>query len=244
MRATLLRTLVPAAACAVLLGAPAAARAANLQLPLPLPCVDAILIQVNCAKPPAGPECKDVTLGPTSANAAAIRSAVLCLLNKERANHHLAKLTGSASLRGAAKRFARQLVDEQFFEHVAPDGSTLVDRIRRTAYLRVTPHHWWLGENLAYGTQEQAQPAFIVTAWMRSPGHRANILNPHYRNIGIGIANGTPKTSYGATYVTDFGRRIRLASRPPWPTSNRSAHSTTTSHAPNRSAPCWRRRTT
>ena len=47
----------------------------------------------------------------------------------------------------------------------------------------------------------------IVGDWMRSPGHRANILSPTFRAIGIGIANGTPSRDSGATYTTDFGRR-------------------------------------
>jgi uncharacterized protein YkwD len=127
---------------------------------------------------------------------------------------------------------------------VAPDGQTLLDRINLTSYLKLRPRAWWLGENIAYGTQEQGQPIHIVTAWMRSPGHRRNILNARYRNIGIGVTHGTPLTDYGATYVTDFGRRVSLPSRPPWPTSNLSAPFITTSPGSNPSAQSLPRRTT
>jgi hypothetical protein len=69
---------------------PASAPAQGLSLPLPLPCVDVLVVQVNCDNKPAGPECKNTTLQPSDSNLAAIRAATLCLLNKERANHHLA----------------------------------------------------------------------------------------------------------------------------------------------------------
>jgi uncharacterized protein YkwD len=47
----------------------------------------------------------------------------------------------------------------------------------------------------------------MVRAWMDSPGHRTNILNRRFRDIGIGIVVGTPSGPGGATYTTDFGTR-------------------------------------
>jgi uncharacterized protein YkwD len=99
-----------------------------------------------------------------------------------------------------------------FFDHVSPSGSTLVSRIHRTTYL-VGARAWALGENIAYGTGPEASPRSIVSMWMHSAGHRANILNPHYRDIGIGAALGAPVevsgASAAATYTTDFGERGR-----------------------------------
>jgi uncharacterized protein YkwD len=82
--------------------------------------------------------------------------------------------------------------------------------VRSTTYLRGAPT-WSLGENLSWGSGTSSTPQAIVAAWMQSPGHRANLLSPCFRDVGVGIATGAPAQldtgTVGATYVTDFGRR-------------------------------------
>lgn len=189
---------------------PAGANAAPVTVTLP--CVDAIVVQVNCPQAPsepAKPACADSELPPTQDNLARERAAVLCLVNVERTKRGLVKLRNNPSLEKVARAYARRLVKEHFFSHVAPDGTTMVDRIHLTSYLNGLPRRWYAGENIAWGTGTSALPSDIVKAWMNSPGHRANILNKVYRDIGLGAYYGTPKTPAGGTYVTDFGRRIR-----------------------------------
>jgi uncharacterized protein YkwD len=66
-----------------------------------------------------------------------------------------------------------------------------------------------IGENIAWGTLWLATPRAIVTSWMNSPGHRANILNPRFRDTGIGISPHAPASlsggQSGAIYTQDFG---------------------------------------
>jgi len=64
-----------------------------------------------------------------------------------------------------------------------------------------------VGENIAYGSGDRSSPRSIGAAWMNSPPHRANILRASFREIGIGLASGTPVSVRGATYTTDFGQR-------------------------------------
>lgn len=158
----------------------------------------------------AAVSCEDANLMPSRAKLAQIRAATLCLINDERTSRGLAPLTSSRPLREAAQRYSRLMVRERFFGHVSPRGSTLTSRVRRqTAYLRGA-RSWALGENIAWGSGTLGSPARIVTAWMGSPDHRANILKPGFRNIGIGIADGAPRPTRGldaATYTTDFGRK-------------------------------------
>jgi hypothetical protein len=87
-----------------------------------------------------------------------------------------------------------------FFDHTDPDGK---DPWQRAAVLGITDLG---GENIARG---QATPQDVMDAWMNSPGHRANILAADYRDIGIGLAVGSPLANKpgGTTYVTDFGQR-------------------------------------
>jgi uncharacterized protein YkwD len=132
------------------------------------------------------------------------------MLNVQRSKHHLHKLRANGALRGVAQRYSRLMVLLKFFDHVAPSGSTFVQRIQQSTYLNGFSG-WSLGENLAWGGGALSSPRQIVRAWMHSPGHRANILNGTYRDIGVGISLGVPVVGggAGATYVNEFGQRKR-----------------------------------
>jgi uncharacterized protein YkwD len=164
-------------------------------------------------KPKKTKGCRDASLEPTSRNAARIQRATLCLLNKERRKRGRKALRTHPSLASTAKRYGTTMVDEEFFDHVSPSGSTLRSRVRRTAYLKSKRiRRWTIGENLAWGTGTRATPAQIVRSWMGSPGHKRNILDRGFRDIGVGIVTGVPETPSGtqggATYVTVFGVRV------------------------------------
>jgi uncharacterized protein YkwD len=160
----------------------------------------------------AAPSCAGAHVAPTAHNAATIRHATLCLLNRQRARHGLPRLRRQGSLTHAASAYARLMVRQGFFNHVSPGGSTMTQRIKRTKYLRGV-RGWSIGENLAWGAGAAGTPARIVRAWMRSPGHRRNILDRGFREIGIGIAAGAPRGAgaavAGGTYATEFGVRSR-----------------------------------
>jgi uncharacterized protein YkwD len=154
--------------------------------------------------------CANTNLKPTSANVELVRDAVLCLHNRERARHGLPRLKENPKLRRAAERHTSNMVSEHFFDHTSPSGSTMLDRIRHTGYTRHV-RSWALGENIAWGTGKLATAAQIQRSWMHSSGHRANILQRSFREIGIGIETGLPvrlsAAQSGATYTTDFGFR-------------------------------------
>jgi uncharacterized protein YkwD len=149
----------------------------------------------------------------TAANASASQAskrvlvrATLCVLNARRARHDLRPLRLNRNLSTAARRHSRAMARRKFFSHDSLDGASFVDRIRATGYLSGA-RSWLVGENIAYGSGDRSSPRSIGTAWMNSPPHRANILSKSFREIGIGLALGTPVGSGGATYTTDFGRR-------------------------------------
>ena len=155
----------------------------------------------------AAQQCANASLVPSSTNLVAIRRATLCLINAERRARGARRLKSNARLRNAAQSYAEQMVAKDFFGHVSPTGSTLLQRIRRSAYLRPA-RSYSLGENLAWGTGSLTTPAQTVRNWMQSPPHRKNILDKGFREIGIGVAIGAPHTDKpGATYTSEFGRR-------------------------------------
>lgn len=139
------------------------------------------------------------------------RETTLCLINDERTRRGLGALREHPELRATAQNYAKLMVTERFFDHVSPGGSTMLDRIKRGDYLR-SGRSWIVGENLAWGAGGAQTPAKIVRAWMKSPGHRRNILNGRFRDIGIGISDGAPVSRVtaadgAATYVNNFGAR-------------------------------------
>jgi uncharacterized protein YkwD len=134
--------------------------------------------------------------------------ATLCLVNRERTQRGLPPLRQSPLLDAASIEHSRDMVRRNYFEHSAPDGRSVGDRLRAIGYSRGVSAS--AGENIAYGVGAKSTPASIVAAWMRSPGHRADILRPAFTEIGVGIALGAPEVTDsesqdGATYTTDFG---------------------------------------
>ncbi|HEV7750575.1 MAG TPA: CAP domain-containing protein [Baekduia sp.] len=155
---------------------------------------------------PAMAACSGDDVAPSDPGAVA---ATLCLLNEQRAAQHLPALTQSSPLDRAAGGYAGAMVDQRFFDHVSPGGSTLLQRIKAAGWVAASGS-WTVGENIAWGSGSLGTPASIVDGWMHSAGHRANILNGSFAEIGIGIAEGAPRGGVGGeagTYVTDFGSR-------------------------------------
>jgi uncharacterized protein YkwD len=127
-------------------------------------------------------------------NHAQFVARVVQLVNAERQRVGAAALTANGPLTRAAQGYAVVLADGSCFAHTC--GSTPDQRIVAAGY---TNWSAW-GENAAFG---QSTPEDVVAAWMNSSGHRANILNGTYRDIGVGVA----VKSNGALYwVQDFGR--------------------------------------
>ncbi|MFG3685817.1 CAP domain-containing protein [Micromonospora sp. NPDC047740] len=117
---------------------------------------------------------------------------VVDLVNKERAKAGCKALTVNAKLMLAAQRHSQDQADHKTMSHDGSDGSDAGDRLDRVGYA-------WraYGENVAWNQQT---PAAVMDAWMNSPGHRANILNCSYTDIGVGVAR-----SNGPYWTQDFG---------------------------------------
>ena len=157
----------------------------------------------------ASATCKHRYALPSQVSNKTVKQTTLCLLNHRRRVHGRHALKPNRRLARAAHRHARDMVQRNYFSHTSPGGASFVDRIMRQDY--VDPGEGWtLGENLAWGSYQLATPKSIVRSWMHSPGHRANILNPAFREIGIGVVTGAPEagTDHAATYATSFGRRF------------------------------------
>jgi uncharacterized protein YkwD len=146
--------------------------------------------------------------GGPEAHSSAFANSLLELVNGQRTSHGLRPLHRSSALAKAARWQSRDMVSRGYFAHKRRGGPSLPKRIRRTGYLSGA-RSWDLGENLALGEGVQSARG-IVAAWMASPAHREEILYSRYRQIGIGLADGSPYGGAGGssvTVTTDFGAR-------------------------------------
>ncbi|HEX6873257.1 MAG TPA: CAP domain-containing protein [Micromonosporaceae bacterium] len=127
--------------------------------------------------------------------AATVSGEVLRLTNLERASAGCRPLRADAELDLAARRHTEEMARYQYMSHTGRDGSDPGDRMRAAGY--DTGAGW--AENVARGfSSAQA----VVAGWMRSDGHRANILNCRYVALGVGVA----RSSTGELFWTqDFG---------------------------------------
>lgn len=143
--------------------------------------------------PPARPTTKAAendSQAPAAPSSAA--TAVLTLVNQERAKVGCSPLRADASLAGLAQDFSDDMAARGFFDHTDPDGKTPWDRADQAGVQNLG------GENIARG---QADAAAVMDSWMNSEGHRANILNCDYTRLGVGIHTG----SGGPWWTQDFG---------------------------------------
>jgi uncharacterized protein YkwD len=153
--------------------------------------------------------CQNTELLPEAGNLPLVRAATLCLINQERAQHNELPLNPDRRLEAAAESHNADMMGNDYFEHVSPSGVTPVDRARTAGYLPNESVGYVIGENLAWGTYQLSTPQSIVSAWIASPGHLANILESSYRDTGIAITAQVPASvgggSPGATYAQEFG---------------------------------------
>jgi uncharacterized protein YkwD len=137
------------------------------------------------------------------------RKAILCLLNEERASHGLPDFARSKKLQRAAQKHSARMSGSGCFDHQCPGEGDLVSRLGTVDYLFRSLSRWICAENIAWGMTTAGTPRAIMDAWMKSDGHRANILNGDLRQVGVGFAKGSPTDgdAPAGMYTTDFGSR-------------------------------------
>ena len=135
--------------------------------------------------PAQGAACANAAAAPGSVDDVALRRALRCVVNQERARHGLGRLRPQADLGEAARDHARDMVERGYFAHERP-GSTLRSRLRAAG---------WTGsaaaEALAWGCGGLGVPEAVLDGWLASPPHREIVLG-RYGRAGVGLAVGAP----------------------------------------------------
>uniref|UniRef100_UPI0031D95F7A CAP domain-containing protein n=1 Tax=Streptomyces hawaiiensis TaxID=67305 RepID=UPI0031D95F7A len=131
--------------------------------------------------------------GSGSASGGGPEAEVLALVNKERAAAGCSPVTANDRLTRAADDYSDVMASSGVMSHTGPDGSTMTTRVEAAGYQWST-----LGENIARG---QADAGSVMKSWMNSPGHRANILNCSFKELGVGVHFGDG----GPWWTQNFG---------------------------------------
>ena len=142
-----------------------------------------------------------LVVSPAAAEARASRfiDRVIELTNVERAKAGVAPVKREDSLTRAAHWMADDMATKNYFSHEDCKGRHIEPRLPDFGY----KGYAMIGENIAGGQQSPEQ---VVVEWMRSPGHRANLLNPDFREIGVAYVHA-PNSDLQDYWVQDFGTR-------------------------------------
>lgn len=125
---------------------------------------------------------------------------VLELTNQFRAQNGLSPLKANVELDAAAEGHSEDMANQDYFSHTGKDGSQPWDRAKEVGYEANS-----MGENIAAG---YSTPEAVVEGWKNSPGHRANMLNASYTELGVGyfyLANDTGSVNYNTYWTQLFG---------------------------------------
>lgn len=128
------------------------------------------------------------------------RATIISLTNQERTSRGVAALTESSLLDQSAEMKADHMFTHDYWAHFAPDGTSPWYFYNQVGY-----KYAWAGENLA---RDFSTSAGVVAGWMASQGHRDNLLNPNFSEIGIGVQNGTLEGEQTTLVVQHFGKAL------------------------------------
>lgn len=135
------------------------------------------------------------------------QDAVILATNIERKKAGLPPLSPNEKLSAIAKAKAVDMVEKQYLEHIAPDGTDLLALTKKHDYRFLN-----VGENLIRGNHHSGID--VVRDWMTSPGHRANILNTTYTEIGVAALRGNWNGRTVWYVVQEFGRPLSACPSP------------------------------
>jgi uncharacterized protein YkwD len=131
-----------------------------------------------------------------------VERSIINAVNKQRAAHGVAKVRRSAKLARAADFHSWEMLDANYFAHSSRDGGSFDNRVRRFA------RHRAIGETLAWMSGcGRGSASRVVRMWMNSPPHRAVLLTPLYRRIGVGKRTGHLGSTRACVITADFASR-------------------------------------
>jgi uncharacterized protein YkwD len=148
-------------------------------------------LTLGCALPAA-------PAGATATRQDSTERSVVAKVNALRATRGLRALRRSTALTLAADRKAREVVRTDTLTHSSPDGTPMQQRVRRFVDARA------IGETLGVVPRGDSQAARIIGTWMSSPSHRAALLSPAFRRVGVSRRTGHMAAGRVSVFAVDL----------------------------------------
>lgn len=145
--------------------------------------------------------------GVLGVNSSIDQKKLIELTNSERQKNGLQPLSENSELDKAAEAKAENMFAENYWAHYAPSGKSPWDFIKGSGY-----SFSYAGENLARNFYNSDD---VVAAWMASPSHRANIVNSHYRDVGMAVVDGVLQGQKTTLVVQEFGTPVEALAQTP-----------------------------
>lgn len=153
-------------------------------------------------KPTTNPTTPSVPLTPVGSTDTELSpDGIIQYTNVERLKGGLGTVKINSRLSASAGNKLQDIFKQQYFEHLSPSGLGVSDLAKQAGYDYVI-----VGENLALGSFGSNQA--LIAAWMASPGHRANIMDPRYQDIGVAVGRGMFQGSMQWVAVQHFGKPL------------------------------------
>jgi uncharacterized protein YkwD len=153
----------------------------------------------------ASTKCEEASVPAAESTVRELRKSIRCLVNEERAIHGFGKLVRDPSLKIASQRHVKQMVATACLAHRCGDEEDLETRLERAGYFDGAKS-WRFAENTGCGISAEA----MVANWLDTVYHRINILDPDFRDIGVGVSHkrvaGRCNKGY-ATFAVVFADR-------------------------------------
>jgi uncharacterized protein YkwD len=127
-----------------------------------------------------------------------VERKVVRLVNRIRSHHGLRRLRASRTLAHAASDHTGDMLRADYLSHDSRDGTPMATRVRRYTGAR------WVGENIAVTSRRRGVARRVVRMWMASPSHRAVLLCPKSRRIGVGRERGRLGSVAYSVFTVDF----------------------------------------
>lgn len=128
-----------------------------------------------------------------------VRQEALSTVNAARLGAGRHALDPDARLDRAAQIHAEDMLRRSYYDHASPEGATPLGRVQAAGFPASV-----VGENLAAGMRTLPE---AMAGWLRSSGHRRNILEPRFTHLGVGVAVGRYEDRYQVLWVQEFARR-------------------------------------
>ena len=179
---------------------------AALAFTLPLAAPLALAAQPDATAAGAKRGCRAAEAPAAELSAKALRRSFTCVINKERSSRERHELEENASLKRVAKRHAERMVADECLGHTCPGERPLEQRVRRSGYPDGADR-WRFASNTGCADSAKA----MLRSWLHSEFHRENVLDPRFRDLGVGVERTAPESqgceSDFATFAVVFGRR-------------------------------------